>query len=415
MPAGMFWGWALLGCPDPEMSGAAREEALVEAMVRLEEAMSSVRDAVIRADLPLARSRAGTLAATLEGPDTAFRDEDLRLALADISGATTLQQAAQGVGRVADRCAGCHQQQGVATAQRPVWTVKARPAEMARHAMDADRLWLALIQPSETELQAAVASMEQAAQSPVATGIDVRLAALGRAMLEAPAERRSGAYAGLLETCAGCHGAGKPLSLPQLDGVTLPPMGAAMSEHYVDVLELALAVTSGDLQAANQQATSLAVAQPEPGLPAAAAPYFAQIRTSARAAAQATTLPEAAQAASELMVICGQCHTATGGGPKDEPAAPPPAPHMGRHVYGVYWMAYGLFAPDERAWRGGAEVLADARLLPASGAAPGQEPLDEAVHKLAATATEAAGPEARAVLLGKLLAACAPCHQQLPR
>jgi mono/diheme cytochrome c family protein len=85
---------------------------------------------------------------------------------------------------------------------------------------------------------------------------------------------------------------------------------------------------------------------------------------------------------------------------------PPDEPHMARHVFGAYWMAYGLFAPDERAWQGGARALADARLLPDSS-------LDE-VHQLAASAASAE-LGARTAMFGQLLTSCARCHQQLPR
>jgi hypothetical protein len=75
-------------------------------------------------------------------------------------------------------------------------------------------------------------------------------------------------------------------------------------------------------------------------------------------------------------------------------------------VFGAYWMAYGLFAPDERAWVAGAKVLAGST---------GEEPLDKHIHALARTAERASDPSTRAAVFAQLMAACAPCHQQLPR
>jgi mono/diheme cytochrome c family protein len=412
----MLWAIVLggLGCSDPGARSAATSDATIEAMTKLDDQTSAVRDAVIRGDLADARSRAGQAA---EGyvpvpgaPEGA--DQAMKLALAEVSGAPTLEQAARGLGQVAAACASCHSAMGVGGPDRPVWHVEAHPTEMVRHAMHVDQLWLALVRPSDDDLRAAVDVIGQAAAAPEATGVDLRVRDLAQGVAAAPPERRGEAFAALVTACAGCHAPGDPIARPRMEGVPLPPMADEMSEHFVKALELQLAVIAGDPAAVKRAGTAVAVRKQDERYPAAAEPFLDEIRRQGLRAATAPTLEDAAAAVGSLAVACGSCHTATGGGPKDVMPAPPAEPDMAKHLFGAYWMIHGLQAPDERAWVGGAEALAAAPLVPES-AGGSVDGLDEKVHALAAQAATTTEPAARAAVLGKLLVSCAPCHQKL--
>ncbi|MEZ4239046.1 MAG: hypothetical protein R3F59_23410 [Myxococcota bacterium] len=404
---------ALLACTDAQRTSEARADEVIAAMDRLDDETARIRDAVVQGDLAAARSAAGQVAerdlAVPGAPDGAA--EQLRLALADVSGAATLADAEQGVAHVAAACAGCHSAMGVGGPDRPVWDVQARPKEMARHQMDLDRIWLALVRPSDDALKLAVGRLTDAAASPDATGVDARLRDVGAAVLSAASADRPDAFAALLAACVECHAPGPAPARPKLDGVALPPMGDEMSEHFVKALDLQLAVISGDPAAVHRAGTAIAVRPRDARYPEAADPYLDAIRAQALRAAGAPTMAEAGAAVGRIAVACGRCHTATGGGPKDALPAAPTEPPMAQHLYGAYWAIYGLQAPDERAWVAGTEALAKAPLLPAGEAPAGTEGLDAKVHDLAAKARQATDADDRAVALGDLLAACAPCHR----
>jgi cytochrome c553 len=236
---------------------------------------------------------------------------------------------------------------------------------------------------------------------------------LARDLLAAPPAGRGAAYGRLLAACADCHATGKSLSVPRLAGVALPDLEDEMDQHYVDALALQLAVVGGDFAWIERSAGALATIPDEPPV---AAPHLAEVRAAATRAHAATTVPEAASAVGDLLVACGRCHTASGGGPHDAMEPPPSTePHMALHVYGAYWMAYGLYAPDERAWTAGADALARGRLAP--GDAPpmaGQDEVEARVHALATRAGATTDPSARGALWGELAATCSECHRRLP-
>lgn len=332
----------------------------------------------------------------------------MKVALADISQAPDLPAAAKGVGRLAGACASCHTAESVGTAGRPVWnTPPTRIPEMARHGRAVDQLWIALIGGSDADLKTATAQLDQAAGADAASAIDKRSAELAHAVTG-----KGDGYGELLAMCATCHAANRPRAVPKIDGVPLPNLQPAMDDHFVHALELQLAVMGGELDAAHRAGAALAEAPAPENLPEAAKPYVAAIAAIGDRASTAPTLADAAKASADLVVACAACHTASGGGPKDEiPAPPVDDKHMGMHLYGAYWLGYGLFAPDERAWQAGAKALSTAKLLP-DGAAPGA---DAAVHDLAKKALATTDTPARAALWADLLQSCEPCHEQLKK
>jgi hypothetical protein len=85
---------------------------------------------------------------------------------------------------------------------------------------------------------------------------------------------------------------------------------------------------------------------------------------------------------------------------------------MAIHLYGAYWLAYGVYAPDERAWRAGAEALTSSSL--GEPTTPEEAAAEEQVHALGARAFRTTAPAERAALWGELATTCASCHRHLP-
>jgi cytochrome c553 len=195
----------------------------------------------------------------------------------------------------------------------------------------------------------------------------------------------------------------------------LPNLQTTMDDHFVAALELQLAIMAGDLEQVHATAAELEIV-PEGDQVPNALPFLSRIHTAAGRAKVASTLTEAGRAAGDVALACGECHSASGGGPKDAVPPAPDAPHMASHVYGAYWMWFGVFAPDERAWKAGSTALAASRLTSdAELPTPGTPHQDEAVHALAQRAVTATDPAAQAAILGELLVACSTCHVQRER
>jgi cytochrome c553 len=354
------------GSPPPEP--APGRELLVHSV--------AIHDALVQGDLHEARARAGQMAA-LPGADVS-----LRLMLAEISGAGTLADTTAGMGHLAQYCADCHAAQGVSLDEQPV------------------SLLQAVITPASAPLER---SLDQ---------LEVHLSgASTQELRSAPLSERGTPYAELLTTCADCHLAGRSPPHPRLQGVPLPELKASMGQHFDQAVDLGLHVMEGDLERARLSATALASTSLSQELPETAWPYVAELQEAARQAEQATGLVEMALATAQIELACARCHTATGAGPTQTLTAPSGERHMSFHLYGVYWMGYGLLAPDERAWMLGATVLASAWMLPPGWSAPPeQRELEEAVHGLAQYALATQDPQARAEIRAALLVSCPACH-----
>ena len=192
-----------------------------------------------------------------------------------------------------------------------------------------------------------------------------------------------------------------------------------MEQHFVHALDLQIAVIGGDLDAAHAAADRLGAVSVESGMPPSWRPFLADVRAAAADAVHATTVAEEAMATSRIGLACGECHVATGGGPKEPVPEAPSGPHMALHLYGAYWMGFGLLAPSDVAWTRGAGVLAEAALRPEGWTPPaGMADVDARVHELARRATEltdASHRAERAEVWGELLGTCSQCHVALPR
>jgi mono/diheme cytochrome c family protein len=190
----------------------------------------------------------------------------------------------------------------------------------------------------------------------------------------------------------------------------LPDMSDEMEDHFYHALRLQLAVVGGDLGAAHQAASELEAVTAGGTYPEAWAPFLEATRTLAQRAAKTTSVPETAAALADVGLVCAQCHRATGGGPRERVDERVPDEPMGRHLYGTYWMGYGLIAPDDRAWFAGAVALASREHWPS-----GPPAVLTQMSDLSAEAVAAKTPEERAVVWGQLLSTCAACHTTIPR
>jgi hypothetical protein len=388
------WSWALLVSLSAGCAHRSARTAEVQDQVLMRELMAhsgGLHDALVRGDLHEARARAGQMAEALP-PLSDGEDVALRLALAEVSGAATLGEAATGMGEVAQRCLDCHARLDVSLGETL--------------ADGAGTLWLSALAPEGTALEGSLEGL--GAHLP---GAPER--ALAERLRSAPLSERGEAYGALVAACAGCHLAGEPPPRPRLEGVPLPELRASMGQHFEAALELGRHVMEGDLELARRSAGALARTPLSRELPETAWPYVSELQEAARLAEQATTLVEMALATAQVELACARCHTATGAGPAQAPSLPPAEPHMAFHLYGVYWMGYGLLAPDERAWMIGATVLAGSwQLPPGCCPPPQQQELEEAVHGLAQYALTTRDPQQRAEIRAALLVSCPACHAE---
>ena len=182
-------------------------------------------------------------------------------------------------------------------------------------------------------------------------------------------------------------------------------MRAQMGRHFVEALDLEDRVIAGDLAGARAAGAGLAAVVVAPGFPDLWRPWLADTKAAGEAAANAKDLPTAAAATAEAMLSCGECHSATGGGPHWDVPEAPSGPAMTVHRFGASWMGYGLITASDDAWTKGASALI-ASPIPTEG--PGG--LEVRVRGLAVQAKATTDPETRARLWAELLTTCATCH-----
>jgi cytochrome c553 len=401
-----------------------REDAWLARMTEIDSHAIAARDALAGGDLGKARTEGRALRESLPPDGVPAR---LTAALDQLDAARTPREGAVALAELSVGCLQCHAERHASLAMREPQPVRPATgtisAEMERHRVFVDGVWLGLIGGEPAKLHEAIAFLDQGslvAGTPVrrdpgftltaaAAALDRRVHTLAHELEVAPADQRPPLFADLLGTCADCHALQR--SKGGLTTTVAAPPNPAMNDHFVDLLTLELGVIGGDVPAARAAAARLAVA-------AIAAPPGAE--THVRALAETAgkmqhmdSLAALADGTASLLVTCGQCHAATGKGPVAavEPVPGPEASEMGRHLYASFWMGQSLLANDEVAWSRGTQVLRDAGLGPLGANAK----YDELVHALGERATRATEPADRARVLGELLATCSPCHEQLPR
>ncbi len=208
---------------EPRGEGAAAGATAEQMADHFDEGLA-IRDALIEGDLDAARRRARSL---VERKPEALPAQaagyvaEFRAAAQAVWEAPDRGTLARAVGRLAASCGACHRGSNVHVEFEPPAPPPADPGvagHMWRHLWAADRLWEGLVGPSDEAWTRGTAALADAALRPEVLSPDIpvypRIEALAH-RVHALAEEGSTAgdtraridvYAGLLATCARCHG-----------------------------------------------------------------------------------------------------------------------------------------------------------------------------------------------------------------
>lgn len=201
-----------------------------------------------------------------------------------------------------------------------------------------------------------------------------------------------------------------------------PVRAAYMRAHFNQVLLLHDAVARGNLAEAKKQATFLAAESPNVPMPPGAEAFHGALTQSARDAAKATTLAQAAQATATMLGTCGQCHKANNVRatvkPVNDSTVGGLVGHMLLHQKGADDLLEGLVAPSESQWVEGVRIFASPKLEPDH--VPGKlrkkiEIGETDLAVLAGHAAQAHRTRDRADIYGQLLTTCGTCHHSQAR
>jgi cytochrome c553 len=181
------------------------------------------------------------------------------------------------------------------------------------------------------------------------------------------------------------------------------------------------ALLSGDLQAA--RAGGAWIAQHPTDHPGGSPAHAAAMIAAARDLSTSPDIPDAARTLGHLGTACAGCHAAVGRGPQFAAVAAPPSAgaadvgqQMTRHIWALGKLWDGLTGPAEMVWLRGAGSLTDeavyAQHIRRNGTpGPAADSLARRLVSLA-LAAGAAAPAERGHAYGRILGACADCHQQ---
>jgi mono/diheme cytochrome c family protein len=209
-----------------------------------------------------------------------------------------------------------------------------------------------------------------------------------------------------------------------------PPTGRIedyMLDHYVIVTFSRDAVIAGSLEGLRMPLRAFAAHRYDDVAGTAWMPWLEQLQEQAKLTASSASLELAAAGVATMARTCGDCHRASGRGPRLDERAIAPREHRGfsssplqkrmsQHMWAAEQLWDGLVVPSDAAWEAGASALAhlatdtpqdDPPLSPAFASAL----LD--VRALGERAQGVSTQADRASVYGLLLASCAGCHAQL--
>lgn len=192
-----------------------------------------------------------------------------------------------------------------------------------------------------------------------------------------------------------------------------------MKEHFAAITEIQRSVVRSNLPAAQAAARYLAE-HVEHQAVAQWQPHVAALRAAANRVVAAADLPTAAVEAAVLGRACASCHQAHSAivtfawEPEPEGDATLAA-QMKKHQWAAARLWEGLIGPSDEMWNQGAAALAATRLdqiaAQTKAGATDVAPFAATVRTLARRAGVTADEDARAILYGDLLKACASCHR----
>lgn len=193
-----------------------------------------------------------------------------------------------------------------------------------------------------------------------------------------------------------------------------------MHRRFSRTVDIQTGVVLGDLSRAQAGAAWLATYQETEGSNGAAESHDAEIRGYASFISQASDLDSVAQRVGHIAAACGNCHTATEGGPRfvlgsHAPDASSPAGAMIRHLWAADRMWEGLVGPSEEAWMAGARALGanqvwGSALFQASSNPEASTSYLAQIRELGRRAEEARTQAERATVYADMLNTCRGCH-----
>lgn len=138
-----------------------------------------------------------------------------------------------------------------------------------------------------------------------------------------------------------------------------------MHDEFFDSQAARRSVIAGDLAAVRPALERLANRQYADELPLDWMPWIEDLQATARKGMEARSLGEAAVAVAALGQSCADCHSATKGGPGEEPAstkydaagATGLEERMARHLWSAEELWLGLIGPRHTSWSRGAAAL----------------------------------------------------------
>lgn len=213
----------LVACWGTEGRRAKSEELVRDRMEEHWKSAIDAREALIEGDLDKATAALGEVAKRFPREALAGDGEPHGTAVVTAAtagaAATDLTAAAEDFGQMAVHCGECH---AVVKADVTADDPEAPPAdpgipsEMKRHHAAVEQIWLGLVRPSDTEVAAAVETLQTAPLVPTGTPaeadlpqraaeLEIGVHELASEVLRAQGEARGEAYGRLLTTCAVCH------------------------------------------------------------------------------------------------------------------------------------------------------------------------------------------------------------------
>ena len=224
----------------------------------------------------------------------------------------------------------------------------------------------------------------------------------------------------LLLVASGC----KNGSVPKADPPTGsdPALASHMTEHFLHIVRVRDAVSTGNYEATRKPARWLAEKGASSSVPVEWAPMVADLRTSSAALDRAEDLSAVAAALGPVVQSCGDCHeqlAVTIEPPANVKKAAPVGDtfeeRMARHAWALDQMWFGLVAPAPDAWMLGANAVAADTLHPPKGPAMPDdaaelEAIADSLKELAVVAQTAKNGKARANVYSDMLLKCVACH-----
>ncbi|MFT4627394.1 MAG: cytochrome c553 [Myxococcota bacterium] len=199
---------------------------------------------------------------------------------------------------------------------------------------------------------------------------------------------------------------------------TSVPVPVRMAQHVALVQGMHDAVIQGDAEGARGLAAELARLDPA-SLPNALRVGLVALSAEAGRVGAAPDAPQTAAAVAQVLGVCAGCHSETGGGPRLNTRAVPPAEFaadspMPQHQWAVDWLFIGIVAGDDAGWARGAKALTEAPILAAEATRPESfAALEASLRKSAAEAASATQPGDRVKAYGQVIGQCAACHMAL--